>query len=234
MLKNFFKKNKVMTEAKKKDLKLLCIFYEKNRQLFINDVNSQKEKRTIIKKIYSLLNYSEIPILDDNQKRFKNPNEKLYRGISADNEELLNKYIEDLVSGTPYYDGRASIYGTGIYTVIGTDSNIAKKYASNGGTSRCGIVIEATLSDNARIIESSKIDDIRESLLQRLKKIYTNEVDNYLKILQDNGALAAILGYDAIFVKEKNYIVILNRHKMIINSKTLSNNNVNNENYPKR
>ena len=233
MFKNLFKKRNAMTEEEKNNLKLLCIFFEKNRQLFIGDINSQKEKRDTIRNIYILLNYLGTPIIDDNQKIFEKPNEKLYRGISADNEELLNKYIEDLVSGVPYYGGRASIYGTGIYTIAGADSNIAQNYASNGGTSRCGIVIEAILAENVRMIESSKIDDMREMLFERLKKIYPNEINNYLTILEDDGALAAILGYDAIFVKEKNYVVILNRQKMIINSKSL-NNNITNESHPKR
>ena len=38
-----------------------------------------------------------------------------------------------------------------------------------------------------------------------------------MAILEDDGVLAAILGYDAIYVEEKNYIVMLNRKKMIIN-----------------
>jgi len=38
-----------------------------------------------------------------------------------------------------------------------------------------------------------------------------------LAVLEDDGALASILGYDAILVSEKNYLVILNRAKMIVN-----------------
>lgn len=43
------------------------------------------------------------------------------------------------------------------------------------------------------------------------------DVKSFLSVLEDDVALAAILGYDAIFVEEKDYMVILNRTKMIIN-----------------
>lgn len=168
------------------------------------------------------------------QELFKNSNVKLYRGISAANQELLSKYINSFVNGEIFYGGRASIYGTGIYTVLGNNKNIASDYASDGGTSTCGIIIEAILSDNTKIIESSKIDSIRSILFDKLKKLYSSEIEGYLNVLQDDGAFASIIAYDVIKVEEKNYMVVLNRQKMIINSNFLLNNQLNGEEYPKR
>ena len=85
---NFFKKKDIMSEEEKQLLKIFCIFYENNKNLFVNIISSQKEKRKIISKIYNLMGFSEKPTLSDNQEEFIN-NQKLYRGISAENNELL-------------------------------------------------------------------------------------------------------------------------------------------------
>ena len=230
---NFFKKKDSMSEEEKQLLKIFCYFYENNKNLFVNIISNQKEKRKITSKIYNLMGFSEKPTLSDNQEEFIN-NQKLYRGISAENNELLCQYINEFINGAPFYGGRASIYGTGIYTVIGNDSNVANKYASDGNTNDCGIIIESILSEDSKVIEYSKIDSIREKIINRLRKLYSNEIINFLEILQDDGLFSAILGYDAIFVEDKNYMVVLNRQKIIVNSNSINNIRVSNENYPKR
>ena len=230
---NFFKKKEIMSEEEKKLLKIFCIFYENNKNLFVNVISNQKEKREIISKIYNLMFFSGKPTLSDNQEEFIS-NQKLYRGISAENNELLCQYINEFINGDPFYGGRASIYGTGIYTVLGNDSNVANKYASDGDINDCGMVIEAILSEDSKIIEYSKIDSIREKIINKLRKIYSDEIINFLEILQDDGLFATILGYDAILVEDKNYMVVLNRQKIIVNSNSISNIRVNNENYAKR
>ena len=230
---NFFKKKDIMSEEEKQLLKIFCIFYENNKNLFVNIISNQKEKRKIISIIYNLMGFSEKPTLSDNQEEFIS-NQKLYRGISAENNELLCQYINEFINGEPFYGGRASIYGTGIYTVLGNDKNVANKYASDGDTNDCGIIIESILSEDSKVIEYSKIDSIREKIINKLRRIYSNEIINFLEILQDDGLFSAILGYDAIFVEDKNYMVVLNRQKMIVNSNSISNIKVNNESYPKR
>ena len=71
------------------------------------------------------------------------------------------------------------------------------------------------------IIEKEKIEIIRKFLIEKLKNYYKNNINNFTNILEDDGALAAILGYDAILVREKNYIIILNRSKLVINDTNL-------------
>lgn len=234
MLGNFLRKKEELTYIQKNMLKIFCMFYEQNKGLFIDSINNQKEKKKIIKKIYELLNYTNCPILNDNQEVFENSNLKIYRGISADNQDLLHEYINNYLNGEPFYGGRASIYGTGIYTVLGENISVASEYASDGGVNTCGAVIESIMDKETKIIESSKANDIRNILFDKLRKLYHEDIENYLSILEDDGALCSILGYDAIYVEEKKYMVVLNRGKMIVNSNILNSEYKKEENYPKR
>lgn len=221
MFNNFFRKKDDLTETYKQMLKNICLFYEANKQLFVNSIESQKDKKEIIKKIYKILDYSNFPILSNNQNLFNNSNIKLYRGISAENNEVLKQYVNDFINGDVFYGGRASIYGTGIYNIIGNNIDVANKYATDGQTNECGIILESILNNNSKIIESSKIGEFRNILLDKLKKLYSDNINNYLEILDDDGALAAILGYDAIYVPNKEYMVVLNRSKMLVNSNNI-------------
>ena len=71
------------------------------------------------------------------------------------------------------------------------------------------------------LLLKEKIEIIRKFLIEKLKNSYKNNINNFTNILEDDGALAAILGYDAILVREKNYIIILNRSKLVINDTNL-------------
>lgn len=80
-----------------------------------------------------------------------------------------------------------------------------------------------------------KLEIIRKFLIEKLKNSYKIDINNFTNVLEDDGTLAAILGYDAILVREKNYIIILNRSKLVINDTNLyeqldnlENNNSNN------
>ena len=69
---NFFKKKDSMSEEEKQLLKIFCFFYENNKNLFVNIISNQKEKRKIISIIYNLMGFSEKPTLSDNQEEFIN------------------------------------------------------------------------------------------------------------------------------------------------------------------
>lgn len=210
-----FRKKEQPTEFENEILKRVSLFYEMYNNIFVNFSNAT-EKREIIKKIYQILKYDQLPTLYSTLKEQNIDSLKIYRGISANDIESLKTYISDFVEGNVFYGGRASIYGTGIYTIIDNDSDIAQKYASDGGTNNCGIVIESTMQPDTKIIKNTEIEPIRNIIFDRLKKIYKSGTENFLAVLEDDGALAAILGYDAIFVDDKNYLVVLNRTKMIV------------------
>lgn len=76
---------------------------------------------------------------------------------------------------------------------------------------------------DAKVIDYSKINELRDFLIKKLKESYKEDISNFLSILDDDGALAAILGYDAILVKEKNYLIVLNRGELVINDSYLFN-----------
>ena len=212
---NFKKKDKI-SELEKNLLKKISLFYEMHNNTFV-EFSNVNEKKLIIKNIYKILNYDKIPTLYSSLKEKDNNCLKVYRGISAKNIDLLKNYINDFINGNIFYGGRASIYGTGIYTIVGNISNIAQDYASDGGTNDCGVVIESTLQPDSKIIKNTEIEQIRNIIFDKLRKIYKSEVEKFLSILEDDGALAAILGYDAILVDDRNYLVVLNRTKLIVN-----------------
>lgn len=195
-------------------LKQLLLFYRDHKDIF-TPFSTQKEKREIIKKLYNILEYDSKPQLNTEMKPTIVNGTLVHRGISAGSKEELISYIREFISGEVFYGGRASIYGTGIYTAVGEDINVASKYATNGDTNDIGIVITSVLKDETKIISSEDLHEINDIVLERLKKAYKN-MDNYLSILEDDGVFAAILGYDAIYVKEKEYMVILNRSKLIV------------------
>lgn len=214
------RKKDVMSENQKNILKKVILFYEKYNNIFCN-FSTQSEKRQIIKRIYEILNYDSFPHIQSQLEKLNNDELKVYRGISAPNIELLKSYINDFINGDIFYGGRASIYGTGIYTVIGNDSDVAQDYASDGEINKCGVVIECAIDSNTKIIKHSEINEIRNFLYNKINKMNNEISDNFLLILEDDGALSGILGYDAIFVEDKKYLVVLNRTKMIVNDTNL-------------
>lgn len=227
----FRSKNK-MTDEEKDIIKKVSIFYEMHNNIFVTFTNPS-ERRQIITKIYKILEYNSFPNLSSSLNDTNDNGLKVYRGISAPSVELLNKYVNDFIKGDVFYGGRASIYGTGIYTVVGSDLNIAQDYASDGGLNTCGVIIESVMKSDTKIIKNTEIDIIRNFIFDKIRKMYKRDsnIEKFLAVLEDDGALASILGYDAIFVEEKGYLVVLNRTKMIVNDISLFDqiNNVNSE-----
>lgn len=200
----------------------LTEFYVQNSNTlkdYLKDDMNQEHKRIIIKKIYDLLEYSTNPKIKTNIEKAENTKIKVYRGISAKNEELLKEYIEQFINGDLFLGGRASIYGSGIYTYCGSDNKVVDNYATDGNSNSTGVVIEIELPSDINIVSYDDIATIQEKIIPILRKKY-NDSDNfqkYIEILSNNGVFAAILGVDAIYVEQKQYMVILNRGKMIVN-----------------
>ena len=211
-----FKKKDKLTEKEKDIIKQISLFFEIYNDIFI-EFSSMGEKRKIIKNIYEILRYDELPQLYSTSELDNKDGITIYRGISASNKEELKKYVNEFINGEVFYGGRASIYGTGIYTVVGENLGVASKYASDGGINNFGIVIESKLQKDSKIIKNSEIEEVKSFIFEKMQKMYKKNIEEFLSVLEDDGVLAAILGYDAIYVEEKNYIVMLNRKKMIVN-----------------
>lgn len=214
----FFKNKEPMSEEEKNILKQVIMYYELNRDIFVN-YYSISEKKKIIYDVFASLNYDNVPDLASTSNS-QLSDIKIYRGISAKDEKLLKNYVDDFLNGKVFFGKRASIYGTGIYTVIG-DLTLAQDYSSDGGINNCGVIIESNLKIDAKVIDYSKINEMRDFLIKKLRESYKEDISNFLSILDDDGALAAILGYDAILVKEKNYLIVLNRGELVINDSYL-------------
>ena len=196
-------------------------FYEKNKNIF-DKFSNNKEKREIIRKIYSLLEYDSTLQLSSSMELNTENGKSIYRGISAKNVEELTNYINQFINGEVFYGGRASLYGTGIYTYNGESVGRAADYASDGGTNNCGIVLEMKLSDDSKVINSSELESIRNSIIEKFNADSSTEMESFLSLLNDDGVLASLLGYDAINVEEKKYVVVLNRSKIILDDTNIS------------
>lgn len=100
------------------------------------------EKRKIIINIFKSLNYDALPNLSSLENHNINENITIYRGISAKNNELLKKYIEDFINGEIFL----------------------------GGRNDCGVIIESKLSNNTKIIEKEKLEIIIKFLIEQLEE----------------------------------------------------------------
>lgn len=85
---NLFKKN-TLNEIEKKQLKQILLFYEMTKDIINYDYNTMSERNKKIIEIFDVLNYNNLPSIEENTNNLKT----VYRGISAPDEETLNKYF---------------------------------------------------------------------------------------------------------------------------------------------
>lgn len=95
-----------------------------------------------------------------------------------------------------------SMYGTGIYFTL--DEEGANYYKQSGQ-----ITFNAILDDSAKVTSADEIKSIKSNIPR------TENIDSIIGA--DYGILASILGYDAMYIKEKNYMLVMNRGKLIVN-----------------
>jgi len=194
----------------------LMEFYFEYRDLIdkhLKEGMNQKEKKELIKIIYEKIKYTNIPSLENPRKE---ESIDVYRGINAENEESIKKYADDFSSGEVFFGKNASIYGTGIY--MSTNASETMKYATYFNNPY-GAVINCKINKNINIIEYEVLEKTKDKILKMINKKYKNQgIKRYSEILEDPGLFASILGYDAIRVAEKDYIIILNREKLFVSS----------------
>ena len=148
-----------------------------------------EEKRKIIKKIYKILHYDDLPQLYSMTELESKEGITIYRGISANNNDKLKKYINEFINGEAFYGGRASIYGTGIYTVAGENLSVASKYASDGGINNCGIVIESKYRNKGYSKPALKLlcKEAFENGIDALYDTFEKDRDNTVKTFESVG-----------------------------------------------
>lgn len=157
------------------------------------------------------------------------------RTYSASSQEILDSYREQLYSGKWYVDcstGGAA-YGRGMYSVYNNGTTITEymEREMNGYRARRGIeynYIETfTLAPDAKTITPNEIIELRKTSQERLNEEFKKRggwsnpeaikwASEHDMSHLDDGAFAALLGYDAILASEiDNYAIILNRTKCI-------------------
>ena len=146
-----FRKKEKLSEIEEQYLTKVILFYDKYKDLIIEYSNTAG-KRNIIKKIYGILGYNDFPRLYSENNSNIEDGISVYRGISANSTDELKQYTYEYINGDVFYGGRASLYGTGIYTVTGDNSNVASDYASDGRTNDIGLVIESKMDSSSNII----------------------------------------------------------------------------------
>ena len=157
------------------------------------------------------------------------------RTYSASSQEILDGYREQLYSGKWYVDcstGGAA-YGRGMYSVYNNGTTITEymEREMNGYRARRGIeynyIDTFTLAPDAKTITPNEIIELRRTSQERLNEEFKKRggwsnpeaikwASEHDMSHLDDGAFAALLGYDAILASEiDNYAIILNRTKCI-------------------
>ena len=125
----------------------------------------------------------------------------MFRGIKG------AQYMEQFKTGPLYYDKGA--YGNGSYFAM--DKKVAIDYAAGNKAN----VTEMILDPNAKIITYEALAEVQQQLLEMLQ---TEKVSRqYVDAMAEQGRLATVLGFDAIYVPGKEYLVVLDRSKLFYN-----------------
>lgn len=208
-----FNKEQVSHEDKIIFSKLMEFYFEYQDIIdkYLTEEITQQDKKQLIKMIYEKIKYTSIPSLEN---PIKEDSIDVYRGINAESEESIKKYADDFSNGEVFFGKNASIYGTGIY--MSTNASEIVKYATYFDNPY-GAVINCKINKNINIIEYETLEKTKDRILEMINKKYKNQsIKRYSVILEDPGLFASILGYDAIRVTEKDYIIILNREKLFV------------------
>lgn len=146
---------------------------------------------------------------------------RIYRGV------VYKDAIKDFAYNENMFIGKG-IYCNGVYFVYGDNAKSeAEQYVylrmPNSifhKARRYGAVIEALISNDANIIDINSLHKLSMKMVQKVQKLkgLSNEAKGKLiTILTNDPAKCAVLkGYDAIDISGQNYLVVLNRSKLIM------------------
>ena len=83
-----------------------------------------------------------------------------------------------------------------------------------------GAIIEAVVSADAKIIDIEDAYKLQEKMVNKIDSVSSlsdNAKTKLMYLLSDDVSKCALLnGYDAINIKSKEYLVVLNRNKLIM------------------
>lgn len=188
-------------------------FYRENQGMFqeyLSEPRQPSERKAFIKDIYERLNYTANTTIN----QLSTQGAILYRGISAESEYDIQKYTQDFSTGEVVFGKKASLHGTGIYMT--TNKQEALKYAKYHVD--CGSIIQCLMTDDVKIANCEQLETDKEAVLSLMisQNQDNRDILRYTNLLEDNGVFAAIAGYDAINIPEKEYMLVLNRGALFV------------------
>lgn len=192
---------------------VMITFYRANEDMFksyFSEYREPDERKALIKEIYNRLNYTGNTTI--NKPRASDV--CLYRGIRAETEQDIQQYSKDFSTGEVVFGKKASLHGTGIY--MATNEQVALKYATYNAN--YGAMIKCEMADDIKIANCDQLMKDKETVLALMIKQNADDrnILMYSNLLNDNGVFAAIVGYDAINIPEKEYMLVLNREKLFV------------------
>lgn len=226
-------KNKKPKEAKPTKTEKKEATYEELENIAenkaLNDDYSKSTDRIkdMAKNYYKELGYDAKPVAVDEEEynKLKSKGYKeIHRGIRGYGEEgkTGKDFVKQYNEGDLYI-GDQRVFGSGTYYTYEKDASSTVERYSN----KDGATVSNLLSKDAKVITSSKLNELKAKYSKQavdkameISKTDMNKASKYYdkmnKIINtDNGIFAASLGYDAIDVEDANYIVSLNRGKII-------------------
>ena len=210
-------KNKVIDRAKEYALELKDVIprFGKYKKAY-----GQQISKYVIQQI----GYDSLPkvISKKEFKKLIKNNDIIYRGLSS-SKYLSAKQASDNFKYGDFFIG-TGVFGNGTYGAY--DKNIAENYAKLANkTNKSGkfgkdeySLLEMILSSDVNIADYQTI--YKEWFDEGIQlALQTNNFENWQFVLGDIGTYAALKGYDAIKTNGaggRNYIIILNRGKVIV------------------
>lgn len=167
--------------------------------------------------------FNALPIIVDKDKYsllIESKLTRIYRGV------CYRDAINDFAYNTQMYVSKG-MYCSGVYFVYG---DIAKDTAESYMIMHTppmyckghydGAIIEAVVSADAKIIDIEDAYKLQEKMVNKIdsmSNLSDNAKNKLMYLLSDDVSKCALLnGYDAINIKSKQYLVVLNRNKLIM------------------
>lgn len=181
-------------------------------------LSDNRTKRSMLEIINETDGFKGMPQVLSAKEFKKVDSDLLIRGLNG-NQTDINKYIDELMYEEEFYTAKG-LYGNGLYTGKFSE-DLHKKILNDYAKGVKENIFEMKLDKSANIITYDDVNKKRKELRKYYKQNSAyDEIATVKsatrKLLDDNGRLAEIMGYDAIYVEKPDYMVILNRTKLII------------------
>lgn len=201
-----------------------------------------------LKKAYDIKGYNELPKvlpLAEFEKVAATADAHVYRGIAAHHlsgKGLAEQWADAYTTGDHY--AGFGVFGNGTYTSINVKT--AQAYASRYPNSQ-GVVMDILLPDTSNFVKPNVLRDARKTVkaeiaqsitklqnelfdatdagLEASLKSQINELTGMSSVIDDDGILATLLGYDGIIINtdialpdgtDELFYIILNRGKVVV------------------